>query len=104
MAIWNTLRTFGIFHVHLVQFWYRVPRKIWQPRILPTCEGVRGFVMPRVERSLDVRSVRNERTIIRVLIAANDVNHSGRTFLAGKAIKKNNNLKKQQLKKACILF
>jgi hypothetical protein len=47
MAIWNILRTFGIFYGHLVYFmiiwnilcsfgrflfiWYVVPRKIWQP-------------------------------------------------------------------------
>jgi hypothetical protein len=40
MAIWNILRTFGIFYDRLVQlrsfgtffrFWYHAPRKIWQP-------------------------------------------------------------------------
>jgi hypothetical protein len=41
MAIWNSLRTFGIFNdllLHFVysfdaffQFWYQVPGKIWQP-------------------------------------------------------------------------
>jgi hypothetical protein len=40
MAIWNILRTFGIFYDHLVhlcsfgkflRFWYHVTRKIWQP-------------------------------------------------------------------------
>jgi hypothetical protein len=42
-AIWNVLWIFGIFYNHLVRFvfiwyifsgfWYRVPRKIWQPWI-----------------------------------------------------------------------
>jgi hypothetical protein len=40
MAIWNTIRSFGIYYEHLVNFvliWYifpvlvYVPRKIWQP-------------------------------------------------------------------------
>jgi hypothetical protein len=37
MAFWNILGTFWIFYDHLVhfvfcvQFWYHVPRKIWQP-------------------------------------------------------------------------
>jgi hypothetical protein len=42
MPIWNILQTFGIFYNQLshfvfiscifFQFWYHVPRKIWQPR------------------------------------------------------------------------
>jgi hypothetical protein len=33
--IWDILRPFGIFCVHLVhlfRFWYHVPGRIWQPR------------------------------------------------------------------------
>jgi hypothetical protein len=48
MAIWNILRTFGIFYDHMVhflfiwyilfRFWYQVPRKIWQPWSPPATE------------------------------------------------------------------
>jgi hypothetical protein len=39
MAIWYNLWPFGIVCVHLVhffQFWYHVPRKLWQPWLRDT--------------------------------------------------------------------
>jgi hypothetical protein len=30
-AIWHTLRPVGIFKGHFPQYWYVVPRKMWQP-------------------------------------------------------------------------
>jgi hypothetical protein len=55
IRIWNILRTFGIWYDRLVHFvliwyifvlfWYRAPRKIWQPW-LAACRRIFGNQVP----------------------------------------------------------